>query len=76
MIAMDAKYAIIGEESKYFKIWINTLLINDIFWTKLGNFEKNAEVIAYRNYLKKGEYNRQGYNKLIFAYQEKMNGTN
>jgi len=65
---MDNTYKEVAEVSGLYKVCVKAIIINDYHSVKLGNFEKNADVIAFRNYKKIGERNRHGYNKLIDHY--------
>lgn len=68
---LDKKYYKIGEVSGLYRVMVQTIIVNDSAFTKLQNYENNAYVIAFRNYLKKGEMNRHGDNKFINYYKAK-----
>lgn len=67
---MDERYHKIAEASGYYKVCVKSILVNDYFWTKLNNFKYSPNVVAWRNYIKTGERNRHGHNKLIDYYIE------
>ena len=67
---MDKKYEPIADFTGLYRVGAQAVIINDYYGVKLGNYEKNTEIIAWRMYMKRGEFSRLGYNKVTNYYIE------
>ena len=70
-LSLDEKYAIIGEESGYWRVWIQTLYANDKFFTKFEHFEAHPEITSYRKLRYRGIRDKK-YTRLMEVYEKKL----
>lgn len=68
--AMEKMYLEIAEVAGLYQTFVQSIIVNDIFFTKLGNWQTTADIMAFIIYKRDGEVSRKGYNKFVKYYQE------